>query len=78
MKRNINHNTPHQSVYNSSNVQTAGYDKENGNLHIKFGVGGHYVYHDVPEDVYQAFMMSSSKGSFLHANVKGNFEFTKL
>ncbi len=76
-QRNINHNTPHMPVQ-SSHMKSAGYDAENGDLHVTFNGGQRYVYHGVPEDVHQAFTMASSKGSFLKNNIKGNYEFTKL
>jgi hypothetical protein len=77
MKRTINHNTAHMPVQ-SSTMRSAGYDELTGNFHVAFNDGGNYVYHDVPPDVHEAFQMASSKGRFLHTNVRNRYEFTKL
>lgn len=77
INRNNNRNLDHFDVQSSS-IKTVGYDKESGDMHVNFHDTGRYVYHGVPLDVYQGFMMSSSKGNFLHANVKNRFAFTKL
>ncbi len=77
VKRNINQNTGHMPIQSSS-MRSAGYDAENGNMHVRFNDGGHYVYHGITPEVYQGLMMSSSKGGFLSNNVKGKFAFTKL
>lgn len=71
--QNVNH-MPVQS----STLRSAGYNEENGDMHVTFKDGGSYIYHDVPPEVHQAFMMAGSKGNFLHHQVKNRFEFTKL
>jgi hypothetical protein len=77
MKRKINQNTGHQPIQ-SSTIRSAGYDKKSGDLHVTFQDGGKYVYHGVTPDKYEAFQMAASKGSWLHHNLKGQHEFTKL
>lgn len=62
----------------SSTVQSAGYDPESQELHIKFKDGGYYTYQGVPPEKYDAFMMSGSKGQFLHHQIKGKHEHAKL
>lgn len=77
MKRQINQNVQH-NLHTSSTLKSSGYDEKMDDLHVTFKDGGRYVYHDVTPEVYEAFKMAGSKGGFLHKNVKGNFEFTKL
>lgn len=62
----------------SSTISTVGYDPDKQQLHVTYNTGGTYVYHDIPPETHQAMMMSSSKGKFLHTNVKGRHRHTKL
>lgn len=67
----------HQDVQ-SSTIRSIGYDPEEQTLHVSFKSGGDYVYHDVPPEKHEAFMLSGSKGIFLHQNIKGQHDHTKL
>lgn len=62
----------------SSSLRSIGYDKDSQELHVNFHDTGRYVYHGVPQDVHDALMMAGSKGSFIHHQMKGKYEFTKL
>lgn len=62
----------------SSNVRQIGYREETRDLFVLFINGGHYVYHGVPPDVWRAFQSASSKGKFLHAEIKGQYPYEKL
>jgi len=62
----------------SSNVVSIGYDPGSLTLEVEFTGGSVYQYFDVPEAVYQELMRASSKGQFLHANVKNNYRYTKV
>lgn len=66
----------HQPV-ESSSVQTIGYDETTQELHIAFKGSGMYVYQNVSKFLYEGLMQSSSKGKFLHQNIKGRFEHEK-
>ena len=61
----------------SSNVEAIGYDDESQGLHVRFLIGGCYIYHDVPREVFDEFMNAPSKGSFLNRAIKGVYQFTK-
>lgn len=63
---------------NSRTVASVGYDPDGQKLHVTFTSGGRYTYHDVPPDKHAALMMSSSKGQYLHQNIKSDHEFTKI
>jgi hypothetical protein len=54
----------------SSNVEQIGYDAEWSELHVIFKNGSHYVYSEVPPDVWDAFLNAPSKGVFLNTDIK--------
>lgn len=54
----------------SSNVEQIGYNAEWSELHIIFKTGSHYVYSNVPPDVWDEFLNAPSKGIFLNAVIK--------
>lgn len=62
----------------SSNVVSIGYDPSSLTLEVEFNNGAIYQYFDVPETVYQEFMRSSSKGQFLHTNIKNNYRYMRV
>lgn len=64
------------TLVSSSNVSSIGY--ENKTLEVHFHSGGIYQYHGVPEAIYRAFLMASSKGQFVHQNLKDKYPTTRL
>lgn len=62
----------------SSNIASIGYDARTLTLEVEFIGGSIYQYFDVPETVYQEFMRASSKGQFLHTNIKNNYRYMKV
>ena len=67
-----------ESVSSSSNITSIGYDHNSETLEIEFHNGGVYQYFDVPQGVYEGLMAADSYGSYLAANVKGVFRFSKV
>ena len=55
---------PEMIYVDSSNVEAIGYDGDARELHVQFVSGRSYVYYEVPQDVFDAFMSATSKGSF--------------
>lgn len=55
----------------SSNIRAIGYDAAAQELHVEFKNGGRYVYSRVPPEKHRALMSAESKGSHLHAHIKG-------
>ena len=49
----------------SSTILSIGYEFGSQTLEVEFKHGGIYQYDNVPETVYQQFMDSTSKGSFI-------------
>jgi hypothetical protein len=57
---------------NSSNVDEVGYDENSQLLYVRFKNGNSlYVYKGVPIAEYEGMMNASSKGTYLHHNIKG-------
>lgn len=61
----------------SSNIEAIGYDADAQELHIRFLSSGTYIYHGVPQEIYDNLMASPSHGSYLNREIKGVFEHTK-
>lgn len=59
----------------SSNVVAVGY-KEN-DLYVDYKSGS-YVYKNVPKKVYDGLVSAESKGKYMHANVKGKYEYLRI
>jgi hypothetical protein len=62
----------------SSTILSVGYDGQSEILEVEFKNGGIYQYYNVPQAIFEQFMESSSKGSFLHANIKSSFPYSKV
>ena len=63
----------------SSNVEAVGYDAATMELHVQFAKSGLiYVYYSVEEWRFQELMRADSKGSYLNANIKPNYQYAKL
>lgn len=68
---------PEMIYVDSSNIEAIGYDDDAQELHVQFTSGGHYIYHDVPRQIFDDLMNAPSKGSFLNREVKNVYRFTK-
>ena len=62
----------------SSNVEAIGHDQIAQELHVRFLSGDTYVYHGVPQEVYDELMAAPSKGSYLNRVIKPNYGYTKM
>jgi len=61
----------------SSNIEAIGYDPASQELHVRFLNNTEYVYHGVPQEVFDELMASPSKGSFLNRVIRKNYGFSK-
>jgi len=61
----------------SSNLVSVGYCSESLTLEIEFN-SGTYQYYDVPNDVFDELMASSSLGSYLHHHIKSNYNYAQI
>ncbi len=62
----------------SSVVAAIKYDARAARLRITFVSGKVYDYKNVPEDVYNAMRVASSKGMFLNTEIKGKYTYQKV
>jgi len=62
----------------SSNVAEIGYDENQRIMEVLFQSGTIYQYFDVPPQIYAELMQSSSVGSYLNSNIKGNFRYARV
>lgn len=70
---------PDMQYVDSSNIEAIGYDAASQELHVRFLKSGEtYVYYAVDEWVFVELMQSDSKGKYLNANVKPNYQVGKL
>jgi len=61
----------------SSNLVSVGYCPESLTLEVEFN-SGTYQYYDVPSDVFDELMASSSLGSYLHHNIKSSYSYAQV
>lgn len=54
----------------SSNVDQIGYEEYEGEAHVIFKSGRHYIYSEVTRDVWERFLDASSKGRFVNEEFK--------
>jgi hypothetical protein len=62
----------------SSNIADVGYEDTTMTLEVGFRNGTVYQYFDVPHSVFQEFMGSASKGTYLNTSIKNVYRYTKL
>jgi len=62
----------------SSNVHSVGYDPASSTLEVEFNDGSIYHYFDVPASEHSGLMNASSKGSYLHSNIKGRYRYRRI
>lgn len=67
-----------QSVTGSSNIASVGYDADTQTMEVEFLKGQVYQYEDVPEQVYNDMLESSSPGSYLRNNVINVYSSIKI
>lgn len=62
----------------SSTVTSVGYDPDTLTLEVEYFSGGTYQYMNVPQDVYNELMASSSVGSYLARNIKNLYPYSRV
>lgn len=62
----------------SSNIASIGYNSDSEVLEVEFLNGSIYEYYGVPEQIHQDLMSASSHGSYLSANIKNHFSYTRI
>jgi len=57
----------------SAIIADIGYDDKEKELQVTFVQGSTWVYSDVPENVYKAFLNAPSKGKFFWRHIRNNY-----
>ncbi len=60
----------------SSNVYRVGYSEKI--LYVEFRSGYVYEYQNVESEVFENFLNSNSKGSFVHTHLKNKYPFKRI
>lgn len=47
-------------------------------LKVIFTNGREYLYEEVPVDVYEKFLVADSKGKYLHENIIGKYNYSRI
>lgn len=65
---------------NSSTIADIDRELVDGKLFLKvtFKNGNEYLYEGVPANIYEEFLMSSSKGKYLHENIANRYNYTRI
>ena len=67
---------PEMHYVDSSTVEAIGYDEGAQELHVRFVRSGHtYVYFNVERWVFDEFMQSDSKGTYLNQHIVGRYDY---
>ncbi|GFE70881.1 hypothetical protein CFPU101_34910 [Chroococcus sp. FPU101] len=61
----------------SSSIKSFDYDAEKKILKIEFPNGSIYLYHDVPENIFQELKDAPSKGQYFNARIREQFGFDR-
>jgi len=61
----------------SSVIRGFDYDPAESRLDIQFVSGRRYAYHDVPEEVVEAFRRAFSKGEYFNAHIRDHYRCTR-
>ncbi|MGH7664494.1 MAG: KTSC domain-containing protein [Gemmatimonadaceae bacterium] len=62
----------------SSSIRSIGFDRDAQVLELEFYSGGIYQYREVPESVYDEFMLAPSKGKFYQHRIKEKFDYSRV
>jgi hypothetical protein len=61
-----------------SGIGDATYHSGRHELQIAFASGRSFVYYDVPQRIYDAYVASPSPGAFFNIAIRGRFQFHEL
>jgi non-canonical purine NTP pyrophosphatase (RdgB/HAM1 family) len=62
----------------SSDVVSIGYNPKDRQLEIEFREGRIYLYSEVPQDIYDAFLRADSFGGYFNAYINGYYRYRKV
>ncbi len=62
----------------SSTIVAIGYDEPSQTLEVEFKAGSIYQYYNVPLGLAEGLMQASSKGQFLHYQIKNAHPYSRV
>jgi hypothetical protein len=62
----------------SSNIVSVGYDAPSETLEVEFMSGAVYQYYNVPQSIYDAFIVAPSAGQFFAYQIKNAFPYSRV
>lgn len=62
----------------SSNIESLGYDDQNGIVYVRFMNGTLYIYKGVPKHEFDGLLNAPSIGSYLHRNFKNVYPYERI
>ena len=62
----------------SSAILRADYSTARRTLFVTFSSGREYIYFDVPEELYRAFLATPSPGQFFNFEIRDRYRFREL
>lgn len=62
----------------SSQLSYVGYDYTKQDLYVTFSKGDTYIYSNVPQNVYDELLASSSIGKYYLSYIRGHYTSTKI
>jgi len=65
-------------VIDSSAIQYINYDRVSQSLFVVFSTDRKYIYLDVPEEIYRAFLAAPSAGKFFNAEIRDRYRFQEI
>jgi len=68
----------HYTDFSSSNVTRLSYDETSSTLEVEFHNGSIYQYYEVSAKIWEDFKNASSKGQFIHQNLKGKYRYARV
>ncbi|MDD2200117.1 MAG: KTSC domain-containing protein [Candidatus Paceibacterota bacterium] len=69
---------PEMIPVSSSNIESIGYDEQNGQVYVRFLNGSLYVYKGVPLHEFKNLRDAPSLGSYLHRNYKNVYPYERI
>ena len=62
----------------SSVIKSVGFEPVHRDLFIEFKNGKQYIYHEVPEEEFEALIEAESVGSYFNAEIADEYDFMEL
>lgn len=70
--------TKTRKIIGSSVIDRASYDENSETLTVRFLSGTVWCYYEVPQEVYQDFISSSSSGNYFNLNIRHKYAASKI